>query len=180
MSKAVQPLKSKQDIERMKNALHGRDLLLFIVGINSSLRISDILNLRVQDVSHGYIELSEQKTGKIKRIKINDAIKGAIKSLVPKDAEPSDWLFPSRKGDNPISRVQAWRVLNAAADRAGLGRIRFGTHSMRKTFAYHAYKSGVKLPLLMRVLNHSSEKETLRYIGIESEQIDEVYIDICL
>ena len=97
MSKAVQPLKSKQDIERMKNALHGRDLLLFIVGINSSLRISDILNLRVQDVSHGYIELSEQKTGKIKRIKINDAIKGAIKSLVPKDAEPSDWLFPSEK-----------------------------------------------------------------------------------
>lgn len=180
MSNAVQPLKSKRDIERMKLALYGRNLLLFTVGINSSLRISDILNLRVKDVSNDYIEMIEQKTGKTKRIKINNAIKSAVKSLVPSDAKPDDWLFPSRKGDKPISRVQAWRILNAAASRAGLRNIRFGTHSMRKTFAYHAYKTGVDLPLLMRVLNHSSEKETLRYIGIESEQIDEVYIDICL
>jgi len=180
MSNAVQPLKSKRDINRIKKSLHGRDLLLFTVGINSSLRISDILSLRVADVTGEYIEMVEQKTGKSKRIKINSAMKFAIKSLIPEDSAPSDWLFPSRKGNKPISRVQAWRILNDAVDRAGIRGIRFGTHSLRKTFAYHAYKTGVELPLLMRVLNHSSEKETLRYIGIESEQIDEVYIDICL
>lgn len=180
MSNAVQPLKKKRDIERMKQSLHGRDLLLFTVGINSSLRISDILPLRVKDVSDDYIYVSEKKTGKSKRIRVNNAIKKAVKQLVPQDAQADDYLFPSRKGNAPISRVQAWRILNAAADRAGIGHIRFGTHSMRKSFAYHAYKSGVELPLLMRVLNHSSEKETLRYIGIEDEQIDEVYIDVCL
>lgn len=180
MSKAVQPLKSKRDIERIKNALHGRDLLLFIIGINTTLRISDILNLRVGDVSGDYIELREQKTGKLKRIKINKSVKNAVNKLVDKKADPDDWLFPSRKGNNPITRVQAWRILNDAAKRAGLDNIRFGTHSMRKTAAYHAYKSGVDLPTLMRVLNHSSQKETLRYIGIESEQIDEVYENLCL
>lgn len=180
MSKAVQPLKSKRDISKIRSVLHGRDLLLFTVGINSSLRISDILPLKVRDVSGDYIELKESKTAKIKRIKINSTIKKAVKMLVPNDADPNDWLFPSRKGDKPIGRVQAWRILNSAAERAGLDYIRFGTHSLRKTFAYHAYKSGVELPLLMRVLNHSSEKETLRYIGIESEQIDEVYVDVCL
>lgn len=179
----VQPLKDKRDIERMKQALADspRDLLLFIIGINTTLRISDILNLRVGDVSGDYIELKEKKTGKTKRIRINKSVKNAVNKLVDKKADPNDWLFPSRKGNNPITRVQAWRILNNAAKRAGIAdRIRFGTHSLRKTAAYHAYKNGVDLAVLMRLLNHSSQKETLRYIGIDNEQIDEVYIELNL
>ena len=177
----VQPIKNKRDIERMKKALAGnkRDLLLFIVGINSSLRISDILSLKVGDIAGEHITLHERKTGKRKRIRINSAIQRAVSDLVPKDAQPSDWLFPSRKGDKPISRVQAWCILNAATKRAGLY-IELGTHSLRKTFAYHAYKNGTDLALLMRVLNHGSQRETLRYIGIEAEQIDDVYIEVNL
>ena len=83
MSKAVQPLKSKSDIERIKKSLHGRDLLLFIIGINTTLRISDILELRVKDVSSDYIEIKERKTSKIKRIKVNNSIKEAVNNLVP-------------------------------------------------------------------------------------------------
>ena len=177
----VQPIKNKRDIDRMKRALRGnpRDLLLFIIGINSSLRISDILALKVGDVSDEYITLRERKTNKRKRIRVNSAIQDAVNRLVPTGASADDWLFPSRKGTAPISRVQAWRVLNAAADRAGLN-IELGTHSLRKTFAYHAYKNGTDIALLMRVLNHGSQRETLRYIGIEQEAIDDVYIDVCL
>src|SRR5690625_2268124 len=115
MSNAVQPLKSLKDIERMKKALHGRDLLIFIVGINSTLRISDILSLKVRDVTGDYIVIREKKTGKAKRIRINSAIKEAVEELVPKNAKADDWLFPSRKGSKAISRVQAWRILDAAA-----------------------------------------------------------------
>ena len=176
----VQPLKNKKDINKIKNSLRGRDLLLFIIGINTSLRISDILPLKVKDVKGDYIRVKESKTSKPKRIRINKSIKKAVKNLVPKDASDNDYLFPSRKGNKPISRVQAWRILNGAAKRSGLRDIRFGTHSLRKTFAYHAYKNGTDISLLMRVLNHSSQRETLRYIGIESEQIDDVYIDVCL
>lgn len=177
----VQPIKSKRDIERIKKVLSSnpRNLLLFIVGINTALRVSDILALKVRDISDTYIEITEQKTGKRKRIKINAAIRSAFRELVPADANPNDWLFPSRKGDQPIGRVQAWRILNKAAEDADFD-ISIGTHSLRKTFGFHAYNSGVGLPLLMRILNHSNQRETLRYIGIESEQIDEVYIDMCL
>src|SRR5690625_4289141 len=150
MSKAVQPLKSKRDIDRIKKALHGRDLLLFTIGINSTLRIGDILSLRVGDVSGDYIVIREQKTGKIKRIKLNKSVKDAVNSVVFKHASPSDWLVPSRKGDKPIRCAQDWRILTAAAERAGIDNIRFATHTMPKTAAYHAYKSGVKLPILMR------------------------------
>ena len=172
----VQPIKSIRDINKMKKALHGRDRLLFIIGINTTLRISDILSLKYSDIQGDYIILKEKKTGKSKRIRINSAIKRALPSRVTTSEE---WLFPSRKGNGPISRVQAWRILKDAADRAALN-IDIGTHSMRKTAAYHAYKNGTDISLLMRVLNHGSQRETLRYIGIESEQIDDVYLDLCL
>ncbi len=176
----VQPIKNKRDIERMKKALgNPRDRLLFIFGINSALRISDILKLKVGDVRGREVVMREQKTGKYKKFPLNDAIRKAVRDLVPANASDDDWLFPSRKGDKSITRVQAYRVLNAAADRAGIN-VEIGTHSLRKTFAYHAYKSGVDLSVLMTVLNHSSQRMTLKYIGIEQQQIDDVYISVNL
>lgn len=175
----VDPIKSKRDINKMKKALHGRDLLLFIVGINSTLRISDILAIKVGDIrGKDYVTLTEKKTGKTKRFPWNQSVKKAVKELVPADASNDDWLFPSRKSNDgtskAISRVQAYRVLNDAAERAGLD-IQIGTHTLRKTAAYHAYKNGTDISLLMKVLNHSSARETLRYIGIQQEQTDAVF-----
>lgn len=171
----VQPIKNKRDIERMKQSLNGRDLLLFILGINTNLRISDLLRLTREDIVGNTIVLVESKTGKTKRIHLGDNTITQITPLLP----DTGTLFPSRKGGKPISRQQAWRTLNAAAERAGLN-IEFGTHSLRKTFAYHAYKHGVDLALLMRILNHSSQRETLRYIGIETEDITNVYDSVQL
>jgi integrase len=177
----VQPLRSKRDIERMKKALgNPRDRLLFVFGINSSLRISDILRLKVGDV-RGQTELTlrEKKTGKAKKFRLNQSIINAVNELVPKTASNDDWLFPSRKGNRPITRVQAYRVLNEAARRAGLD-TEIGTHTLRKTFAYHAYKAGVDLALLMSVLNHSNQRETLRYIGITQDQVNDVFVSVNL
>jgi integrase len=173
----VQPIRDKKDIERMKKALgNPRDRLLFIFGINSSLRISDILALTVGDV-RGKTELTlrEKKTGKTKRFPLNQSIQKALRELVPDDAGDTQPLFPSRKG-GAITRVQAYRVLNDAARRAGIA-FEFGTHTLRKTMAYHAYHSGVDLALLMSVLNHSSQRETLRYLGITQDRVNDVFIN---
>ncbi|TEA81188.1 site-specific integrase [Bacillus thuringiensis] len=181
MSGVVQPIRSKRDIDKMKKALAGkRDLLLFIFGINSALRISDILKLKVGDVrGKESISLKETKTRKSKRFHLNASIKKAVAELIPSMADDNDWLFPSRKGDKAISRIQAYRILNTAADRAGLN-IEIGTHTLRKTFAFHAYKNGTDLALLQTILNHSSQRETLVYLCIEQKQIDDVYIEINL
>lgn len=176
----VQAFRTTKEIDAMKRSLHGRNLLLFTIGINTALRVSDLLLLKVSDVTGEYIEVVESKTGKRKRIKINASIKTVVKALIPADAKSDDWLFPSRTGGKPISRVQAYRILNEAAERAGLTHMRIGTHSMRKTFGRFAYEKGIELPLIMKALNHSSERETLRYIGIEQDDIDSVHIDICL
>ncbi|MEK5103759.1 site-specific integrase [Cytobacillus sp. FSL M8-0252] len=177
----VEPIRSKADIARMKKALgNPRDKLLFIFGINSALRISDILALTVGDVrGKDTLAIKETKTRKSKRFKLNPAIQKAIRELVPDDADDNAPLFPSRRGTKAISRVQAWRILNDAAKRVGLD-IEIGTHTLRKTMAYHAYKSGVDISLLMNVLNHSSQRETLRYIGVTQEQVNGVFESINL
>src|SRR5690606_24741125 len=113
-----------------------------------------------------HLRVKEKKTGKYRLIRINDSIRKAIEELAP----ASGILFPSRKGDKPISTTQAYRLLTDAAERAGL-QYNFGTHSMRKTWALHAYKSGRDLAQIQKALNHGSQRETLRYIGIEQDYL---------
>ena len=177
----VQPIRDRRQIDRMKRVLSPRDRLLFVIGINSGLRISDILRLKVGDIrGQEFITIREKKTGKAKRFRINNAIKrefkryeASIKRLLSDD----DYLFPSRKGGKPITRFQAYRVLNDAARKVGI-EDEIGCHTLRKTFGYHAYHAGTDLALLQSIFNHSSQSITLRYIGIKQDDIDEVYANI--
>ncbi|MDN4073642.1 site-specific integrase [Fictibacillus terranigra] len=179
----VQPIRDKKHIERIKKALHGRDRLLFILGINFGLRISDLLTLKVKDLrGKRYLTIIESKTGKQRRIDFSDSVIREVKTL---EGSPEDYVFASREGVNkPISRQQAWNIINAAVERAGLTEKigKLGTHSLRKTFGYHAYNSGkgVDLSLLMEVFGHSSQKITLRYIGIQADDISKVYKSLSL
>ena len=84
-----------------------------------------------------------------------------------------DYLFQSQKGGR-IQRIQTWRILSAGAETLSIEH--FGTHSMRKTWGYWTYKtSKYNIGLIMDTFNHSSEKVTLRYIGISQDQKDELY-----
>jgi integrase len=178
MSQTVEPIRKKKDIEKMKKALHGRDRVMFIFGINSGLRISDIIELKIEDVfeSNGKpkdgIAIQEQKTSKPKYFAFNKAIKDALKDVDTSDRKAP--LFPSRKGSSNIGRGQAWKIIKDAAERAGL-KENLGTHTLRKTFGYHAYKAGVDLSLLQTIFNHSSQGVTLKYIGITQDKINDVY-----
>jgi integrase len=178
----VQPIRERKVIEQFKNALGSpRDKLLFVLGINSGLRISDILPLHVADLrGKTSLTLREEKTGKTKTFRFNSAITSAISELIPQDASDSDYVFQSRKGANrPLTRVQAYRILNAVAVRIGVT-DQIGCHTLRKTFGYHAYKAGVELALLQSIFNHSAQSVTLRYIGITQDTIDNVYTAVCL
>ena len=178
----VQPIRSLDDIARMKQALRGRDLLLFNLGINTGLRISDLLALKVGDVrNRTELRLREKKTGKSKVLRFNSAI---VETLAQLDGEDDDYLFRSRECDSqgvakPISRQQAYNVLRGAAERAGLN-VDIGTHTLRKTFGYHAYKAGVDLATLQALFNHASQRVTLRYIGVGQDEINDVYEAVCL
>lgn len=178
----VQPIRDKVKIEDMKRELlkNGtRDYLLFYTGINTGLRISDILALKVKDVrDKTHISIKEIKTDKLKRFKINNGLLDELnKYIIGMDDE--EYLFQSKKGDNkPISRVQAYRILNDAAKKVGLEQI--GTHTLRKTFGYHFYQKTKDIALLQQLFNHSAPSVTLRYIGINQDIMDKAMDDFNL
>ena len=171
--KEVQPIRSMEKIQEIKKRLAqngSRDVLLFTMGINTGLRVSDLLSLKVGDVKgKGEYLLREKKTKKNKRILLH-AVRKDIEDytfLKPDD----EYLFASRKGEGPISRVQAYRILNKAAHDVGLKEI--GTHTLRKTFGYHFYRTNHNVAMLQQLFNHSSPAITLRYIGITQDEIAE-------
>jgi integrase len=196
---SVEPIRDIKIIKNMRAILKSqstRNELLFILGINVGLRISDILTLKLSDLLKpnmknvkDYVTITEKKTGKTKKFYIGNIIVKLIQTYL-KEYPESDlncYVFRSRKGANShITRQQAYRILNNAAESIGLierdentniiisGEI--GTHTLRKTFGYHAYQNGTSLELLMDIFNHSSKSQTLRYIGITEEQKKEVYL----
>lgn len=171
----VEPIREREKIETVKMFLKRngmRDFLLFLLGINSGLRISDILRLKVGDVfNKDYIQISEQKTGKYKRFPITNSFKSCLNEFVF-DKPTDEYLFTSQRGKNkPITRIQAYRIIKDACRKAGIN-VRVGTHTMRKTFGYHFYKEKKDVALLQCIFNHSSPSVTLRYIGINQDIID--------
>jgi integrase len=179
--KDVRPLRCKQQLDDMKWSLRKwcgeRDYILFLIGINTGLRVADILKLKVKDVKgKKRLIIFEGKTDKKRTIHLHniyDEIQAYIKTV------NSEWLFPSRKGDKPISTTQAYRQLVKAGDMADIPEG-IGTHTMRKTFGYWHYKQFKDVAELQDILNHSHPQITLTYIGVTDEQIENNMMDFVL
>ncbi|HFK1434001.1 TPA: site-specific integrase [Bacillus cereus] len=170
----VQPIRDKEMIKELKEYFkeqNERNYILFLLGINTGLRISDILRLRVRDVEGWNIFIREKKTNKIKDVKMPSDLKKALRDYT-KGKPKNEFLIKSRNGKNkPITRSMAYVILNQAAQEFGLERI--GTHSLRKTYGYHHYKQFKDVVVLQQMLNHTDQKETLRYIGIQQDTLND-------
>lgn len=188
--KVVEPLRDKKQIEAIRKILMAqnlRDAVWFTVGINTGLRIGDLLGLRIGDVQdergrwRDRIHVREQKSGKWKDFPLSDRAKKMLAAyLVTRpQAQADEPLFPSRKQGRPLQRGQAWEILRKAAQAVGVTDS-VGTHTLRKTFGYHAYAAGVDLAIIQQILNHSSPGTTLAYIGIRRDDRDAVYLGLNL
>ncbi|MEU5512779.1 tyrosine-type recombinase/integrase [Streptomyces fungicidicus] len=178
----VQPIRDKDVLKGIKASLKKgseRNYMLFSVGINTGLRISDLLKLKKKDVfKKKHLIIKEGKTGKKKTFPIHEKLQLELKRYC-KDLEDEDYLFPSREGRNkPLTRYMAYRILREAAEEFEVYHI--GTHTLRKTFGYHFYKKKKDVAILQKIFNHSDPGITLRYIGIIQDTIDEALDDYFL
>src|SRR5690625_189293 len=177
----VQPLRTDEEINNMILALRRgngaypkrpeiaeRDVLLFLIGINTGLRVSDIIKLKVEDVSKDHFIIREGKTKKQREINVSMLRKEIDDYIQGKPKE--EYLFKSQKGGH-ITTTQVYRILAGAGEYAGYDYI--GTHTMRKTFGYHHYKQYKDVAILQEIFNHESPSVTRRYIGIRQDEIKE-------
>ena len=191
------PIKDKTALSTFKNfyliqKANYRNYALIVLGLNTALRISDILQLKWRDIFNPtkmrireHLEIIEHKTGKTSIIALNDAVRQTFSAyydfiFLHQEYQPQFYLFQSRKGSNhPLSRSQAFRIIKEAAAASDLS-PHISCHSLRKTFGYHAWRQGTPPALLMDIYNHSSYKITKRYLCIEQEERDEVFLKVTL
>lgn len=194
----VDPIKDVKAIARIKKNLQGhkRDYAIFVTGINTNLRGSDLLSITVGMVrglnAGDSFPLREQKTGKTRSVTIGRTVYEAIRDLL-EDVSPNTaddtLLFQSRKSCSTAKRKGEAIERNCKAlTIQSLNRLvktwchglkgNYGAHTLRKTFGYHQHVNhGVSLPILMEAFNHSSQKQTLAYIGIDDEVIQNIFLN---
>ena len=189
----TQPLKEMEQIIALKDYFFERgefrNYALIVIGLNTSLRISDILTLKWQHVYNfhtntyrQHISVLEKKTQKQNTVAINPSIIEALDLLQNQEdkIQPNIYLFASRKGENkPITRNHAFTLIKNAALSLGF-EDNISCHSLRKTFGYQAWKQGVQPALLMSIYNHSSYEITKRYLGITQDERDQVFMKVIL
>ena len=199
---ASQPIKDIDDIYRVKEYLVAheryRDNMLFIVGINFGLRVSDLRMLRFCDLIDNKLRFKDRfpvweiKTRGTKRrsvnryITINDAVKDSVRLYLEhtEGVKLDDYMFQNashshKPGDNkPMNRSTIYTIIHKLQWQVGID-AHLGTHSLRKTFCYHqmlmSQNDPRKLMLLSKMLNHSSIMQTMTYIGITDDEISEAY-----
>ena len=189
------PVKDKSEItmiyRRLLKRQRIREAELFLIGCNVALRISDLLRLQFSDVREdmrsghliGFAEIQEKKTKKFKQVTFNTIAMMSIKRL--KQNNPNhEYLFQAtgnRVGRlvKPVGADWINRVFKTMSEDLELD-FAFTTHSMRKTFGYHAYHGGADINVLQRLFNHSNVRETFLYIGITEERVMDTYMDFMI
>ena len=148
------------------------------IGVNLSLRISDLLMIKFSDLNlaNRELKLTEQETGKSKEIRLNNS---ALEVIAARQKQYPDDVFlfqvhSNRAKDKPISRAAVSKVFKEVGESL---RLTINTHSMRKSRGKAMFDDGVPVAMISKVLNHSSEAATLRYLGITQERVLQTYDD---
>lgn len=179
---AVKSLDTVKLISYLLERHYGQQIAdIWNIGLNLALRITDLLSIRFSDIQSDRLLLKEGKTGKVANIKLNQKTIEVIHRIRTEHPDHT-YLFQSFRNQRagnlppaPLSRRYVSRAFALIGEDVG---IALGTHSMRKTRGYHLYKSTKDIARVMKMLRHSAEGVTLRYIGITQEDIDRDFIDL--
>lgn len=167
----VDPIRDLEEIKEMYKVLQSksqRDYLLFKFAIHTGVKLNELLNLTVADViaSDQLIKSFwvEEHATNINIVIPEDLQQDLTEFIATEQLVTSDLLFESNRTHKGLSRQQAYRIIHAAAEE--LGMVHIGLTTLRKTFAYHAYQSGISISIIQKYLGHQTTYETMKFIGI--------------
>ena len=158
-----------------------RELALFDLGLDSKLRACDLVRLRVRDICHGdrvspRAIVMQQKTSRPVQFEITQPTTDAVTACINEaKLVNDDFLFPTRVNESPhLGTRQYARILNSWIEEIGLDPTPHGTHTIRRTKASLIYRRTKNIRAVQLPLRHSKLESTVRYLGIEVEDVLEL------
>ena len=182
----VEPIRSKPAIKRIKKLLEDkpRDFCIFVLGINTAYRGNEILSIKVGQVRDlepvGTINVKTSKTKKYRRVALNEGVIEAVKKLLAtKEFDDNDYLFQSQRGGNePIGVDTLSYYVKCWCKNAGL-KGNYASHTLRKTWGYwQRVENNTPIPILMRAYGHATQQQTLSYLCIQEQEINDIYLKL--
>ncbi|MGI2171745.1 tyrosine-type recombinase/integrase [Shewanella sp. MF05960] len=181
----VQAIKKHETIQLIGHLLEMRCSKqmadIWNIGLNLALRISDLLSIQFNDIQGDRLVVKEMKTGKQANIKLNQKVLAHIQQ-VKRNHPHHIYLFQSFRNQQsksikprPLTRRAVAKAFALVGEELKLA---LGTHSMRKTRGYHLYQNTKDIGRVMKMLRHSSEGVTLRYIGITQDDVDQDFQEL--
>lgn len=183
ITKTVEPIRRLKDIRAISRLLEEspRDHLLFVMGTNNGLRTGDLLRLKVKDVRfttpEDSIFIIEQKTKKKNVLKINKMVFKSLQTYLDiVNPEDDDYLFASRKGGAALTIPSVNRLIKSWTDQINL-KGRYGAHTLRKTWGYiQRMQFGTPFEVICKRYLHSNPAVTMRYLGIQDKEVDDILL----
>ena len=194
----VEPIRTINAINKIKKALapSPRNFAIFVVGINTAYRASELLSIRLGQVRHlkpgDRLELKQKKTNKYRAVTLNIRCVEAIqmhlehldcRALQMNDrawADDDSFLFA---GKDPGKSLTVPYLNNLVKDWCRKANLKgnYGSHTLRKTWGYmQRTKQDTAIPLLMQAFGHASQQQTLAYLCIQDDEIDSIYTSMAL
>lgn len=192
----VEPIRTVNSINKIKKSLSDspRNFALFVVGINTAYRASELLSIKIHQVRHlevgDRLEVKQKKTNKYRAVTLNGSCVTAIQNLLEYldrqaiKKKNLDWVDDNSylfSGRDPTIALKVSTLNNLVKDWCKRNRVpgNFGSHSLRKTWGYmQRTKQDVSVALLMQAFGHSTQQQTLAYLCVQDEEIENIYTDM--
>jgi integrase len=170
----------KQRLEKDKQY---RDFLLITLGCYFGLRIGDLLCLRWSDLKDKQeFIVTEQKTGKFRKITINPAVTEALNFCSKELRIESDTFIFSNRWGEKITVSYINKRLKLIFRKFNVQVKNPSSHTLRKTFGKRIFEADARsersLIYLSEIFSHNSISTTRKYIGITEERISDIYLSL--
>jgi len=157
-----------------------RDRALLELLYATGARVSEIVQLDVDDTAHGDLLRVRGKGDKERVVPVGSYAQAAIEAYLTRvrpawaaKARATPRLFLGVRGA-PLSRQSAWLIIQAAAERAGLT-AHVSPHTLRHSFATHLLQGGADVRVVQELLGHASVSTTQIYTHVSVDALRDVY-----
>lgn len=158
-----------------------RDRAFLMTVYAGGLRLSEAIHLKITDIDRERRQL-RVRHGKGAKERVLPLSGRLIKELeiywraqrLGRAGHDIPWLFLGTRSREPMSRTTGQNIYYRAVCKSGIRR-KGGIHVLRHSFATHLIESGVELPLVQRLLGHSSLLTTARYLHVTAQRLGEVH-----